>query len=182
MNRGTFRFNEGADRWVIEPVAKGMDFVIPDPVERSIRRFFDNSMIPIHFGNALLQLQARVSLRRPRSLRGQYHHRSRGILRSRHRSGLEAHPRISARPSDTGGFHPAPISYCRCLGRPVRGIPSAWPPIRFRPSIRGSSRFMREFCDHRGPACSIGARSRSTRSRRNAKRLWTIMWRFETPT
>jgi phospholipid-binding lipoprotein MlaA len=57
MNRGTFRFNEGLDRWVVEPVAKGMDFVLPDPVERSIRKFFDNSMIPIHFGNALLQFK-----------------------------------------------------------------------------------------------------------------------------
>jgi phospholipid-binding lipoprotein MlaA len=57
MNRGTFRFNEGADRWVIEPVAKGMDFVLPDPVERSIRKFFDNSMIPVHFANALLQFK-----------------------------------------------------------------------------------------------------------------------------
>ena len=55
MNRGTFRFNEGLDRWVIEPVAKGMDFVLPDPVERSIGKFFENSRIPIHLGNALLQ-------------------------------------------------------------------------------------------------------------------------------
>ena len=57
MNRGTFRFNEGADRWVIEPVAKGIDFVIPDPAERSIRKFFNNSMIPVHFANALLQFK-----------------------------------------------------------------------------------------------------------------------------
>jgi len=57
MNRGTFRFNEGLDRWVVAPVAKGMDFVIPDPVERSMRRAFDNARIPIHFGNALLQLK-----------------------------------------------------------------------------------------------------------------------------
>jgi len=57
MNRGTFGFNEGADRWVIAPVAKGMDFILPDPVERSIRKFFDNSMIPIHFTNALLQFK-----------------------------------------------------------------------------------------------------------------------------
>jgi phospholipid-binding lipoprotein MlaA len=57
MNRGTFRFNEGLDRWVVAPVAKGMDFVIPDPVERSMRRVFDNAKIPIHFGNALLQLK-----------------------------------------------------------------------------------------------------------------------------
>ncbi len=57
MNRGTFRFNEGADRWVIEPIAKGMDFIIPDPAERAIRKFFENSMIPIHFTNALLQFK-----------------------------------------------------------------------------------------------------------------------------
>jgi phospholipid-binding lipoprotein MlaA len=55
MNRGTFRFNEAADRWVIEPVAKGVDFVMPDPVERSIRKFFDNAMFPAHFLNDLLQ-------------------------------------------------------------------------------------------------------------------------------
>jgi len=57
MNRGTFRFNEGADRWVVEPVAKGIDFVLPDPVERSIRKFFDNSMFPVYFGNDLLQFK-----------------------------------------------------------------------------------------------------------------------------
>jgi phospholipid-binding lipoprotein MlaA len=57
MNRGTFRFNEGLDRWVVAPVATGMDFVIPDPVERAMRRAFDNARIPIHFGNALLQLK-----------------------------------------------------------------------------------------------------------------------------
>jgi phospholipid-binding lipoprotein MlaA len=57
MNRGIFRFNEGADRWVVEPIAKGMDFIIPDPAERAIRKFFENSMIPIHFTNALLQFK-----------------------------------------------------------------------------------------------------------------------------
>jgi len=57
MNRGTFRFNEGADRWVIEPIAKGMDFVLPDPVERAIRKFYENSMIPVHFLNAILQFK-----------------------------------------------------------------------------------------------------------------------------
>jgi len=55
MNRGIFGFNEGADRWVAEPLAKGMDFLIPDPAERAIRKLFENSMIPIHLTNALLQ-------------------------------------------------------------------------------------------------------------------------------
>jgi phospholipid-binding lipoprotein MlaA len=57
MNRGTFKFNEGADRWVVEPIAKGMDFILPDPVERSIRRFFENSLIPVHFLNGILQFK-----------------------------------------------------------------------------------------------------------------------------
>jgi phospholipid-binding lipoprotein MlaA len=55
MNRVIFGFNERADHWVIVPIAKGMDFVIPDPAERSIRRFFENSMFPIRFLNDLLQ-------------------------------------------------------------------------------------------------------------------------------
>jgi phospholipid-binding lipoprotein MlaA len=55
MNRRTFRFNEGADRWVIEPIVKGIDFVVPDPAERALRRFFDNSLFPIRFLNDLLQ-------------------------------------------------------------------------------------------------------------------------------
>jgi len=55
MNRGIFRFNERADLWVIEPVVKGIDFVVPDPAERAIRRLFDNSLFPIRFFNDLLQ-------------------------------------------------------------------------------------------------------------------------------
>jgi len=62
MNREIFKFNEVADRWVAEPIAKGMDFLIPDPAERSIRKFFENSMIPIHFTNALLQFKPVAAL------------------------------------------------------------------------------------------------------------------------
>ena len=55
MNRGIFKFNEGADSWVLEPVAKGWDFIMPDPVERSIGRFFTNIRFPVVFLNNLLQ-------------------------------------------------------------------------------------------------------------------------------
>ena len=55
MNRGIFSFNEGADRWVLEPVAKGWDFIVPDPVERAIGRFFVNIRFPVVFLNNLLQ-------------------------------------------------------------------------------------------------------------------------------
>jgi phospholipid-binding lipoprotein MlaA len=55
MNRGIFWFNEGVDRWVAEPIAKGVDFITPDPVERAIRRFFVNTLFPMRFVNDLLQ-------------------------------------------------------------------------------------------------------------------------------
>jgi phospholipid-binding lipoprotein MlaA len=55
MNRGIFAFNEGVDRWFLEPVATGWDFVMPDPVERALKRFFVNLQFPVVFVNDLLQ-------------------------------------------------------------------------------------------------------------------------------
>ena len=55
LNRRIFSFNEGVDRWILEPVAKGWDFVMPDPVERAISRFFENAGFPVVFANDLLQ-------------------------------------------------------------------------------------------------------------------------------
>lgn len=55
MNRGTFAFNEAADRWVVEPVAKGWDFVLPDFAQTGIDNFFDNARAPVYIVNNLLQ-------------------------------------------------------------------------------------------------------------------------------
>lgn len=55
MNRGIFAFNEGLDRWFLEPVATGWDFVMPDPVQNSLKRFFRNLGFPVVFVNDLLQ-------------------------------------------------------------------------------------------------------------------------------
>ncbi len=55
FNRGIFRFNEGADRYVVGPVAKGWDFILPDEVELALGRLFDNARFPIRFINNLLQ-------------------------------------------------------------------------------------------------------------------------------
>lgn len=55
FNRPIFTFNETADQWVIEPVAKGWDFVVPELVQTGIDNFFDNSLAPIQIGNNLLQ-------------------------------------------------------------------------------------------------------------------------------
>jgi len=54
-NRGIFSFNEGLDRWFLEPVATGWDFVVPDPVENALKRFFQNLGFPVVFVNNLLQ-------------------------------------------------------------------------------------------------------------------------------
>jgi len=55
MNRGVFRFNEGADKYVVGPIAKGWDFILPDEVELALDRLFDNARFPIRFVNDLLQ-------------------------------------------------------------------------------------------------------------------------------
>lgn len=55
MNRGIFAFNEGLDRWVVEPVAKGWDFVLPDFAQRGVRNAFDNAATSVDFINNLLQ-------------------------------------------------------------------------------------------------------------------------------
>lgn len=55
MNRGIFWFNDGADQYVLEPVAKGWDYVMPEPVETGISNFFSNLRFPVVMVNNLLQ-------------------------------------------------------------------------------------------------------------------------------
>lgn len=55
FNRKVFWFNDKADVYVLEPVAKGWDFIVPDPVQTSISRFFKNLAFPVVFINAALQ-------------------------------------------------------------------------------------------------------------------------------
>jgi phospholipid-binding lipoprotein MlaA len=54
-NRRIFAFNEGVDRFVLEPVATGWDFVLPELAQRGIRNFFGNLDMPVVFLNDLLQ-------------------------------------------------------------------------------------------------------------------------------
>jgi len=46
---------------VLEPAAKGWDFVLPHPVQRSVSRFFDNLRFPINFLNDGLQGKFKAS-------------------------------------------------------------------------------------------------------------------------
>ena len=59
FNRKMFSFNDRLDVYVLEPAAKGWDYVMPDVVQRSIDRFFDNLDFPILFLNDLLQWKPR---------------------------------------------------------------------------------------------------------------------------
>jgi phospholipid-binding lipoprotein MlaA len=57
MNRGTHAFNEWADKWFLEPVATGYDFVMPERAQQSVANFFDNLGYPVRLANDLLQLK-----------------------------------------------------------------------------------------------------------------------------
>ena len=57
MNRGIFAFNEGLDRYALEPVATAWDWVLPQVVQESIEHFFENLDMPIVLVNDLLQLK-----------------------------------------------------------------------------------------------------------------------------
>ncbi len=55
MNRGIFWFNDRADVYVLEPVAKGWDAVVPERAESSVSNFFSNLRFPVVMANNLLQ-------------------------------------------------------------------------------------------------------------------------------
>ena len=55
MNRGIFAFNEGLDRYALEPVATAWNFVIPGFVQDGIRNFYHNLEMPVVIANDVLQ-------------------------------------------------------------------------------------------------------------------------------
>jgi phospholipid-binding lipoprotein MlaA len=55
FNRKIFWFNDHLDMYVLEPVAKGWDYVLPRRAETSISNFFWNLHFPIDTVNAVLQ-------------------------------------------------------------------------------------------------------------------------------
>ena len=54
-NRAMFQFNDKLYFWVLKPVARGYNKVVPEPVRVSVRNFFRNVTMPIRFVNCLLQ-------------------------------------------------------------------------------------------------------------------------------
>lgn len=55
VNRKIFWFNDKLDVYVLEPVAKGYDFIMPDKGKESVANFFRNVRFPVVLGNDLLQ-------------------------------------------------------------------------------------------------------------------------------
>jgi phospholipid-binding lipoprotein MlaA len=57
MNRAVFNFNDGLDRYVAVPVAKGYQKVTPQPLRTAVSNFFSNLGDLSNAANALLQLK-----------------------------------------------------------------------------------------------------------------------------
>jgi phospholipid-binding lipoprotein MlaA len=58
-NRGVYKFNTVADKYVLRPVAKGYDKITPAPVQAGIGNFFSNLLYPTVMVNDVLQLKLR---------------------------------------------------------------------------------------------------------------------------
>ena len=54
-NRAIYRFNDGFDKALLKPIAKGYRKVIPSPVRRSVGNFFRNLLEPTTIINDILQ-------------------------------------------------------------------------------------------------------------------------------
>ena len=57
MNRGIFWFNDKADRYVLEPVARGYDWAMPDRAQRSVSNFFRNLRYPRYLVSDIVALE-----------------------------------------------------------------------------------------------------------------------------
>jgi len=56
-NRPIFKFNEGFDKYLLEPAATGWDWVLPEVAQTGVRNFFDNMTMPVTLVNDILQLK-----------------------------------------------------------------------------------------------------------------------------
>ena len=61
LNRAVYKFNDGLDRVLFKPVAKGYRAVVPGPVDKGISNFFGNFEDVVTAVNGLLQFKFRQS-------------------------------------------------------------------------------------------------------------------------
>lgn len=57
FNESMFTFNLKLDDWILRPVASGYATIAPEPVRKSVGRFFDNANVIPRFTNNLFQLR-----------------------------------------------------------------------------------------------------------------------------
>jgi phospholipid-binding lipoprotein MlaA len=55
LNTKVFEFNRQVDRWVLKPVAKGFNFIVPDQVQAGIGNFIYNTRFVPRFCNNIFQ-------------------------------------------------------------------------------------------------------------------------------
>lgn len=55
VNRGIFKFNRGADRYLLRPVAKGYRAYVPDPIRQGVGNVLSNFFYPTVIVNDVLQ-------------------------------------------------------------------------------------------------------------------------------
>ena len=56
-NRHVLCFNRGLDDFLIDPITRAYQFILPYPLRRSVRNFFDNLDTPVVLVNDVLQLE-----------------------------------------------------------------------------------------------------------------------------
>jgi len=59
-NRAMFTFNDRLFFWVMKPLIKGYNWVLPEVARKSVRNFFLNIEMPVRFTSSLLQAQPKA--------------------------------------------------------------------------------------------------------------------------
>ncbi len=62
FNRSMFAFNEGADKYVIKPVAKGYNFIMPNVASKAVSNFYSNVDDIVVFFNEILQFKIAAAI------------------------------------------------------------------------------------------------------------------------
>jgi phospholipid-binding lipoprotein MlaA len=55
FNRAMFHFNDKFYFWILKPVTKGYEYVVPTPLRIAVKNFFFNLITPVRLVNCLLQ-------------------------------------------------------------------------------------------------------------------------------
>lgn len=56
-NRGVFWFNDHLDMYLLEPIADGYDYIMPEPVQTGVVNVFDNLAYPKYLVSSVFQLK-----------------------------------------------------------------------------------------------------------------------------